>query len=72
MWSCDKLKTLYLHFHNTHDYQTQQGCDLLSGATTHEATRLYWSQGYMLAQGKLKTLNLQILFILYDYGQMLM
>ena len=36
MWSHDKLKTMYLHYHNAYWYYTCQRVDILWGAPTHK------------------------------------
>ena len=39
MWFCQitwQTKTIYLHYHDTYDHQTQQGCELPWGGSTHK------------------------------------
>ena len=39
--SRDKLKPLYLHYHNAYDHKTWHGGDLPRVASTHKATLLH-------------------------------
>ena len=40
-WSCDKYKTLYLHFCSTYDHKTGQSSNLRCGDPTFKFTRPY-------------------------------
>ena len=47
--SCDKLKLLYIHYHDAYGHKVWQGCDLPWGGPTHEAIGLVINWKYIFA-----------------------